>query len=235
MYIIKLYKKIFKSCRRLFKLVFPTKIKSVDLLTAEEIFNENTTTEVCPNCTFKSICQVKKENEKDCRYNKPMENFNFKKDTILIVDDNPGMVSFLKDDMRFLDEVGVIKLDKLNILSISGSDSAFIYKHLNEKYENLNIKWAIIDITLGGSQQRESGIVKYTGVDIFELLYDKNPDVNFLFYTGNNLNPYIKTNKKIIDQFWNITQRNIKDFVLFKTSMDMDKRRNFFKWQLFRG
>jgi len=76
----------------------------------------------------------------------------------------------------------------------------------------------------------EKGNLKYTGVDVFEMINkNKNTpkDFKFLFYTGNNLNPYIKSNEKLINQFKNITGDSIKDYVLFKTSMDIDSRRKY--------
>ena len=171
-----------------------------------------------------------------CEYPKiKLENidFDFDKDSVLIIDDNEGMVSFLEDDIEFLAEHNLINQHKINILGISGDHAAFTFKTLQDEYGSLNIKWAIIDITLGGSKMTEKGNLKYSGVDVFKMIYDKNPDVKFLFYTGNSLNPYINANKNLIAQFKSINGDDIMSHVLFKTSMDMDKRRKYISKILF--
>lgn len=183
-----------------------------------------------------NIFDISKE-EKSLDYKKICKEYtkNFKpeNDTILIIDDNKGMVSFLEEDFLFLEEEGKICLEDINILAVSGVCSGFIFEDILKEYNCLNIKWAIIDITLGGSKMTETGNLKLTGVDVFEMIYKKNKNFKFLFYTGNSLNPYIKENKRIIDQFKNITGKDISDNVLFKTSMDMDSRRNYIAKKMF--
>ena len=205
-----------------------------ETFTAEDLFGhkKDDFTPICNTCDFKNYCDVDNKVSNPCKYIVNLPDFDETKDSILIVDDNPGIVSFIKDDIIFLEEQGVVDLSNLNIISLYGNDAAFNLKAISDN-KKLNIKWAIIDITLGGTHSTENGVVKLTGVDIFELLHTTNKDVKFIFYTGNNLNPYIKSNKKLIDQFTNITGKNITDFVLFKTSLDMDKRRNFIKNRLF--
>lgn len=162
-----------------------------------------------------------------------LHEFDPDKDTILIIDDNEGMVSFLEDDMEFLEEKGIVDLEEVNILGISGLHAAFTFEMLLEKYDCLNIKWAIIDITLGGSKMTPQGNLKYSGVDVFRMIHENNPEVVFFFYTGNSLNPYIHANKALMRQFKEITGEGIMDHVLFKTSMDMDDRRKYIAEVLF--
>ncbi len=218
--------------------------------TAESIFDEQEEhypiyrCNKCPennNCDAELLYAAKKNTNRihntfsdRCAFETELEGFNKKKDTIFIIDDNEGMVSFLEDDMEYLEEKGVIDKDKMNILSLTGSHSAFTFEVLQKRENGLNIKWAIIDITLGGSIMTREGNIKYTGIDVYDMLQKYNPEAKFLFYTGNNLNPYIKRNKQLIEQFKTITNgKNIMDYVLFKTSMDMDSRREYIAKYLF--
>lgn len=229
-------------------LKFFNKNKQKDLLTANNIFansdeiGNNCNKDYCSLdisevdrsslCDEISILKRTTMNSGDL-YSKRIKDFDNKKETILIIDDNEGIVSFLEDDIDFLQGEGIIDISEVNVLGLSGSHAGFNFEIMQKRNSGLNIKWAIIDITLGGSVMTKEGIVKYTGVDVFEILYKDNPDIKFLFYTGNNLNPYIKANKKIIDQFNRITDEDISKYVLFKTSMDMDKRRNYISEFLF--
>jgi len=161
------------------------------------------------------------------------KDFSKDKDTILIIDDNIGMVSFLIDDIEYFKEEGIIDND-INIISIHSSHAVFKYEALQEKYNNLNIKWAIIDITFGGSVMSKDGNIIYTGVDVYKILKEHNKNFKFLFYTGNNLNPYIRSNSILIDKFKELSDgKDIMEDVLFKTSMDMDNRRKYIKDKLF--
>jgi hypothetical protein len=201
--------------------------KEIDTLTSEYIFGDKKDKEVVPNCddcVFKSYCKDKNNITMECNYVIDLKNFDEDKDAILLVDDHEGLISFLKDDFDFiLDELNI---DDLNIITISGKNAGFNFEAIFKKNPNLNIKYAVIDITLGGTRMTTNGIQKYTGVDIFEYIYKKNKQLKFLFYTGNNLNTYIKSNKKIVDQFYKITNKHIKQYVLFKTSMSIDDRRD---------
>ena len=169
-----------------------------DALTAESLFEEKETKLIknCDECLLKEHCSKKGNPTIYCNYAINVDDIDFNKDTILIVDDHEGMISFLKDDMDYFNKIGVIDYNKVNILTISGQYAVFSYNLLEEKIPNLKIKWAILDITLGGSITIDGSNIILTGVDIFEMIYENNPNVNYLFYTGNNLNPYIKTNKK---------------------------------------
>jgi len=204
-------------------------------MTAECMFDNDeieTSNVDCNNCSIKSLCS---DNNiiHECENSIDIGDYNPDLDTVLIIDDNEGMISFLMDDMDYFVDKGIIDKDKLNILPISGLHAAFSLKLLYEKLPRLNIKHAIIDITLGGSKMTKEGNIKYTGVDVFSMIYKNNPDFRFLFYTGNNLNPYIKSNEKLISQFKELTGGDIKKHVLFKTSMDISSRRKYIQECLF--
>lgn len=168
-----------------------------------------------------------------CDYSVNIPNFSKSRDSILIIDDNEGMVSFLKDDLDYFNLKNIIDYKKINVITMSSKLAGFIFEATQRKMNGLNIKYAIIDITLGGSVMGKTGNIKYTGVDVYEMIIEYNPEVRFIFYTGNNLNPHINANKKIIDQFYNLTKKDIKEFILFKTSLDMDSRRKYIAKHLF--
>jgi len=213
---------------------FSKKLEEKESLTAEKIFEEDEIEEVysCDKCILKSKCKVKAPSY-ECENAINMDNFDETKDTILVIDDHEGIISFLKDDMEFFDENNIINLEEVNLLMISGSQAAFTLKLLYDKIGKLNIKWAIIDITLGGSKMTPKGNIKYTGVDVFDMIYKKDKAFDYLFYTGNNLNPHIRVNQKMLEQFKNITGDNLNKHILFKTSMDMNSRRDYITKNLF--
>lgn len=169
----------------------------------------------------------------NCNWIEKQHNFDKTKNSILVIDDNPGVVSFLRDDIDSIFKKNRINIGDYNILEFTGNDAVYKFLATLQYYGNLNITKAIIDITYGGSVQTNSGNIRLTGVDIFKALYRLNPSINFCFYTGNLLNPYIRTNKIIMDEFKDIYSENILEHVLYKTSLNMDERIKFFEKKLF--
>jgi len=218
------------------KIISFFKNKSEDPITAEALFvdSENEKTNVDSN--DKNMHHFGQNNtekfERDDIENskwfhkwfKELPDFNPNKDSILIVDDNPGIISFILDDLEELEG-----FDNYNIITFDTNYAAYQFEATQQGYGGLNIKYAILDLTLGGTIPTEDGPVKYTGVDIFQQITIFNPEVKVLFYTGNSLNDYVATSKKIINQFMELTGNDIKDFVLFKTSLDLNGRREFLK------
>jgi len=170
----------------------------------------------------------------NCSWIQKLPNFDSKKESILIIDDNPGMVSFLRDDIEEIFEAHDMNIDDYNILEFSSKFAAYQFLATHQYYyDGLNITKAIIDITYGGCVQSEDGNIRLTGVDVFKAIYNKNPEVKFLFYTGNLLNKYIKSNRDLMEQFKHIYNDKIDDYVLYKTSLDMDDRRDYIASHLF--
>lgn len=223
---------IIQKIKSFFKSEVEEPKQTADFIFKDEEIDEDT---VCSKCNLYTLCNKKRnytcgavtENEAEL-----LKKIDLSKDTILIIDDNEGIVSFLKDDMDYFIEKGIIDKD-INILTISGQHAAFTLESYLNHVDNLKIKYAIIDITLGGSKMTPVGNMKYTGVDVFEMLHKRYPRMRFLFYTGNNLNPYIKSNSKLIKQFKLITSDDIKNHVLFKTSMDINTRREYIQDKIF--
>ena len=83
-----------------------------------------------------------------------------------------------------------------------------------DRFDNLNIQYAIIDITLGGTLTLDNKVIKLTGIDILEVLLKNNPKLKYILYTGNQMNTYIKPIKLIIDQYKKLTGEDIEKHIL---------------------
>jgi len=218
------------------KIIAFFKNESEDPMTSESIFADSENENINTDSNDKKNYYLGKNNTEKIekmdieksklfkKWFKTLPNFDPNKDSILIVDDNPGIISFLLDD---LEEIG--GLDDYNIITFDTNYAAYQFEATQQGYGGLNIKYALIDLTLGGTLPTDNGPIKYTGVDIFQQITIFNPEVKVLFYTGNSLNEYVRTSKAMIDQFKELTGKDIKDFVLFKTSLDLNSRREFLK------
>ena len=153
--------------------------------------------------------------------------FDFNKKTVLLIDDNAGIVSFLEDDLEIIFEEHHINLEKFNILSFVGEHAVYEFLSLIREYADLNIEYAILDITIGGSLVTDFGNVKLTGMDVFDVIYKINPEVKYFFYTGNLIKDPISTIDKVISKYKLIANKNLEDKILYKTEVQMDLRREY--------
>lgn len=172
-------------------------------------------------------------NRDSCQWLVDAPVFNSKLPSIMLIDDNPGIISFLKDDLEDIFEEHGKSLSDYNILDFTTKFAAYKFLAMNKRFGGLNIQYAIIDITLGGSAETVNGNIRLTGVDVFREMYMANPNLNYVFYTGNQLNSYIKSNKDLIEEYNRITGDTIFNHVLYKTSVGMDARRAYFAKILF--
>lgn len=196
----------------------------------EEKKNKKTS---CDDCPIKDKCNGGEN--KLCSLYKLPEIDEFKK-TILLIDDNPGIVSFLEDDLNELFEKHNIKKDRFNILKITGNDAAINLISILNRKKSLKIDYAIIDLSYGAILKTLDGNLKFNGVDVFCNLKNKNPNLKFIFFTGNTLNPYLTSIKKMIETFKKCSDgKDINDFVLFKNQFTDEGRINFIFERLFKG
>lgn len=188
------------------------------------------------NCDCKKdeiFCKNVGLNE-ECIWVKNLDKYDLSKPGILLIDDNPGIISFLEDDLEELDNDEKINLSDWNIFSFTSKQAAYILIGTLRRYGDLNIKVAIIDITLGGIINTGKKILKLTGIDVFEPLYELNPNLRYLFYTGNQMNHHINTINNIMKQYTNFTGKKITDNILFKTQLSMKDRQTFIYKKLFK-
>jgi len=160
-------------------------------------------------------------------------NVDFSKPGILIIDDNEGICSFIEDDFEELDVNGKINLNNYNVFVFYGIMCAYDLIATIQKYPNMNIQKAIIDITYSGTVETNKGNIKLNGVDIFEILYEINPNLDYLFYTGNQMNNHIKIISEIMRKYTKLTNKKITDDILFKTQFSMNDRRKYIAEHLF--
>lgn len=162
-----------------------------------------------------------------------LDDIDFSKPGILIIDDNEGICSFIEDDLEVLDEEGKIDLDDYNIFVFYGIMCAYDFIATMEKYPNMNIQKAIIDITYSGIVMSKTSNIKLNGVDVFEILHEANPELEYLFYTGNQMNSNIKVIGELVQKYSKIVGRKINDNLLFKTQYNMNDRRKIILERLF--
>ncbi len=164
--------------------------------------------EKCSECKQGKFCNAAGVLD-ECEWVQDHKDKDLSKPGILIIDDNPGIVSFLEDDLEELDSEGFINLKDYNVFTFSTKYAAYQLLGTLRYYKDLNIQIAIIDITLGGSMMTSKGNIKLTGVDIFEPLLEINPKLKYIFYTGNQMNEHIKTISEIMKKYSSITGKKI--------------------------
>jgi len=217
--------------------IFTESDETQEEMTASSLFNEDNIDEedqLCKTCILgrNNTKKLNLKNSKCPKLHKWIREINFNKDkeSILILDDNPGIISFMLDDIDFIDTdtSNDFKKDNFNIITFDTNYAAYYFEATQHYYGGLNIKYAILDLTLGGTMQTDNGPVKYTGVDVYQQILIYDPDVEVIFYTGNSLNEYVRTSANIIKQYGELTNgQDIMDKVLFKTTLDLDERRNY--------
>jgi len=207
------------------KLISKMNVNKKDKNVSSEIFKNKNIYKSCSNCEDKETCKYFPIGLKPCDVLLDVGDYKKDRETILIIDDNPGVCNFLKDDLY-----NIQKNKEFNIITICGKHAVFKLETVLKKYK---IEKAIIDLTFGGSKSNGINNIKLNGIDAFEMLKKRKSDLHFLFYTGNNLNPYINSNKKIIDDFRKLNNDDIKNHIIFKTSLNIDERRKRIKEMLF--
>lgn len=183
--------------------------------------------EICDN-DFKKDCQL---NNKDNRYLKEVlekVEIDESKESILLLDDNTGVLSFLMDDLKILKKKGLFNYTDYNIILFDSKLAGFKLRAAIMSGQKLNVKYAIFDITLGGTLFSDDGEnISLDGVDCFIDTAKVYPKMNYLFYTGNKLNPYIKRNEEVIKKFKEFAGEDIDSHILFKTTLNREERQDY--------
>lgn len=150
-----------------------------------------------------------------------VSNYNPELPTIVIIDDSKGIVSIVED---YLHECG-LQSESFNILSFFGQMAPFVLLQTLSmlKDKGLNkVDYAIIDIVLPGKIKQDDKYIKMDGIDVSILLNKEYKCNNFVFYTGNIVNTYVEFIKLKSDKFFNYFNKNIEDYLIFKSN-DADK------------
>jgi len=163
---------------------------------------------------------------------KHLDGYNPLLKNIIIIDDNKGMINFLKVDIEQMMQTG--EIPKVNIFLFDTPYAVFELEVFLLENPNIKFDYAIIDITYGGRRLGSDGRnIVYTGIDALRLIHGTNKDLKYLLFTGNNLNRSIKANDILIKKYIEENDRNIEDVLLFKTSVTLDGRREEIKKRLF--
>ena len=222
---------------RLKEAIFPTKPKVTDFFknpSPQEARKgkhdeDGVCIESCGNSFFCDNCGK----ISNCNWIQKYIEFDKSKPSILLIDDNPGMVSFLRDDIETILEKINVNIEDYNILEFSSKFAVYQFIATHQYFDGFNVQYAVIDITYGGTVLTGNGNLRLTGVDVFKEIYEENRDVKFVFYTGNVLNKYIKSNIELMQQFKKIYADDINNYVMFKTTMSMDERQEELRKRLF--
>jgi len=149
-----------------------------------------------------------------------LDNIEWNKQTILIMDDEELVNFFLEDDLTYFttiankqaqailynkSELDIINLaekyclkdfllsfdkSKYDVISVTGDYAAFAIRRQLAKIKRVD--YAILDISLGGSLNSLDGNFRecLNGIDIASDLYSINNEINLMIYTGNDLGKY---------------------------------------------
>jgi hypothetical protein len=152
------------------------------------------------------------------------DDFDFNKNTILLLDDNAGVLSFLKDDIITIStNFEGFDVENYNILAVGSKYAGFMLIDLLKEYE-LHIEFAILDITLGGTVLSDNGSITLDGVDVYTILKEYSENLKYRFFTGNHLNMYEKRSKSIVNKFKESSGEDIRDKIILKGQNNISER-----------
>ena len=159
-------------------------------------------------------------NHVDCTLYKDIKTYGNKDSdkSILIVDDLDFVYKLYHTDFNMIKrEFNKDILSDFSIKFATGNKSGFIA--LNEIDNNPNIKFALLDITLGSITKNKKGeYIELDGIDIALYLLDKIPDVKFLFISGHTLNRMNPKMNYYYKKFEEKTGLKIDKFYLYKNT-----------------
>jgi len=173
-----------------------------------DLINQFDFSKFCKQCFFKNDC------EKSCELWK--QNFDKNKKTCIIIDDNRGIISIVKNALKELHYENKINLNKWNILTFEGGHAAIFFLKFLLQNNFKNINCALIDITFGNILRINNKNIKINGIHLAYFLKKLYPNIKFYFYTGNTLNEYVKYQKELKDFFKEFYGESIDKYVLNK-------------------
>ena len=152
------------------------------------------------------------------------------KKTILIMDDREEIISSVLDDLAALDNTNNFFLEDYNILTVSSKMAGFSVLDILEKAPKIEIKFALLDVILGGKKNIDGKRKMVDGVDVAIAIWEKFPNADILFFSGciieTNDDPFSFKNK-----FDKYTDDDMNNYLMPKDitfEQELTKLSNFF-------
>ena len=156
--------------------------------------------------------------------------YDLNKKTILIMDDREEIISSVLDDLAALDNTNNFFLEDYNILTVSSKMAGFSVLDILEKAPKIEIKFALLDVILGGKKNIDGKRKMVDGVDVAIAIWEKFPNADILFFSGciieTNDDPFSFKNK-----FDKYTDDDMNNYLMPKDitfEQELTKLSNFF-------
>ena len=156
--------------------------------------------------------------------------YDTNKKTILIMDDREEIISSVLDDLAALDNTNNFFLEDYNILTVSSKMAGFSVLDILEKAPKIEIKFALLDVILGGKKNIDGKRKMVDGVDVALAIWEKFPNADILFFSGciieTNDDPFSFKNK-----FDKYTDDDMNNYLMPKDitfEQELTKLSNFF-------
>lgn len=162
----------------------------------------------CKTCKNKNFCQIKGKFSSDffCNFNIKID-FDENKESIIIIDDNPGIVSLIKEE---------IKHCNYNIITFTNEDCGFFARSFFENYKDtLKIKALIVDLYFPSIKVSKTKNLKLNGIDIIFSAKRFLKNKNFTFYIISGISFLDEYKKK----FEAIFSDNLENYVYTKNQI----------------
>lgn len=111
--------------------------------------------------------------------------FNDTLNNLIIMDDREEIVESLIDEMFLLSKQDrLFNIESLNILKFSGKMAGFNVVELLNRFKDIEIEFALLDIVLGGKKMVGDKRLMLDGVDVALKIFETSPDCKILFFSG---------------------------------------------------
>ena len=144
----------------------------------------------------KALTSSRPVNESEVEYKtKPIFVNNKKDKTILFLDDLVETRILLDNDLDHIkNKYGINILEEYNVIICYGGDASYVAKRFIENEDYGKIDYAFVDLTMEGHLNYLKGTFDdIDGIDIYEILLNKNPEIKVKFLTAHVISRVIDT------------------------------------------
>ena len=163
---------------------------------------------------------------------------------LVILDDDPELVSITKTDIEMLasgkdnttllemvDDVDEtimmldsVKIDNYNIFEAVGSDAVFTLKVFLEADSNFKFDLAVLDLYIGGFRTVNGENTVYDGIDAYSMMHEKNPKLKVIFNTSFTMAKGSKISDGFSKKFESVTGSDILEHLTYKSPNYLERR-----------